>query len=422
MKNIITIFRKEFLDLSRDKRTMRTMLLIPIFLYPVIITLVSQFMSNQTKKAAEEGLRIGVIENGNEASFVNFNSENVNNMAALAKDSAALQKALDANEVVAPAKIVMLHTDTSAIRSLIDADSVDAIFWFAPGFDSSLAHMQPADYKMFYNSSKHEFKVGMIFNLHDAYKGYVVKNRLAQLQLNETVIDPFTADTDNDLASTQEQTGQIIGGILPYFFIIFCLLGCMYPGIDMGAGEKERGTLETLLVSSASRSEIYIGKFLVVTLCGFISACAALIGMAIALKINSSIPASISDAIFHVLNPSSLVMILSILLPLNIFFASVILALSIMAKSFKEAQTMVSPLMILAVLPSMIGFLPGVTHNLSTAWIPILNVSLGTKAIISGTVETLPLIITYVSLILYALIGLFVSVRFFNDEKNIARS
>lgn len=82
---------------------------------------------------------------------------------------------------------------------------------------------------------------------------------------------------------------------------------------------------------------------------------------------------------------------------------------------------MITPLMIFIVFPSIAGMLPGVRLDYGTALVPILNVSLGTKEIISGTIQTGPLLLTYVALFVYAAISLVVSVRFFNNEKNILR-
>ncbi|MBC8172516.1 MAG: ABC transporter permease, partial [Chitinophagales bacterium] len=259
MKNIITIFRKEFLDLSRDKRTLRTMLIIPLFLYPVIITGVSKYMGHQSKNAREEGIKIGVIQNGNETIFNTFSTWNQQKIASLQNDSAQLTNAMMHQEVIMPPTFITLRNDTTQIKKLIDEDSVDAVLWFGPGFDTSIKYNQPADYKLFYDSGKNGFKNDMIFGISTAFKNYIVHERFADMQIDKNILSPFVEITEVNLATEQQQIGEIIGGILPYFFIIFCLLGCMYPGIDMGAGEKERGTLETLLVSSAGRLEIYLG-------------------------------------------------------------------------------------------------------------------------------------------------------------------
>ncbi len=401
MKNIITIFKKELKDIMRDKRTLTVMLLIPLVLYPAIFIGISKYISGQTEKAASETVRIAIIDNGHAAHFTRFVSQVPNTRS-------------------------MSLTDTAVAKELIMNDSIDVAYFFPPGYDTALAKLEPTSYQYFFTSTNNEFEVGIIENINAAYQKLLVTEKLKENNITETILEPAAAISRN-LASQREQIGSVIGGILPYFFIIFCMIGCMYPAIDLAAGEKERGSLETLLVSSASRLDIYVGKLLTVTLSGFTSAVASIVGIIISAQIigrdasQAASMAQILDLLNGIMSPVSIAQMLLILLPLNIFFAAVTLMLSIYARSFKEAQSMITPLMIFIVFPSIAGMLPGVRLDYGTALVPILNVSLGTKEIISGTIQTGPLLLTYVALFVYAAISLVVSVRFFNNEKNILR-
>jgi sodium transport system permease protein len=401
MKNILTIFTKELKDTLRDKRTLMVMLVIPLFLYPAIFVGISKYMTNQSEKVSAETLRIALISNGNEGSFKSLVS-------------------------TMPNTKITAVADTTAAKELILADSLDVAYFFPDGYDSAIAKLAGTGFQYFYTSTNNEFEVGIIQNINAVYQQSLVKAKLAEVQISETILEPAKS-IERNLASTREQLGSIIGGIIPYFFIIFCMIGCMYPAIDLAAGEKERGSLETLLVSSASRIEIYVGKLLTVALSGFISALASIAGLIITAKVigtggseNDSLGA-ITELLYSIIEPKSIILMLIILLPLNIFFAAVTLMLSIYARTFKEAQSMITPLMIFIVFPTIFGMLPGVTLDYTTAFIPILNVSLGAKEIISGTIETGPLLLTYLALFLYAAIALIISVRFFNNEKNILR-
>ena len=401
MKNIFTIFRKELKDITRDKRTLMIMLVIPLFVYPAIFVGISKYMTKQSQDAGQKVLRLGIVSNGNEKNFEQFVSAMPN------------------------AKIISI-ADTVEGKKMILSDSLDAAYYFPAGFDTALAKLEPTDFHYFYTSTNNEFEVGFINSINDAYQQNLVKNKLAEVHISETILEPAKSVARN-LASSREQIGSIVGGILPYFFIIFCMIGCMYPAIDLAAGEKERGSLETLLVSSATRFEIYMGKLLTVALSGFISAMASIVGLIISGQMMSADAGGGEDSmqiyslLSGIIEPKSILLLLAILLPLNIFFAAVTLMLSIYARTFKEAQSMITPLMIFIVFPSIFGMLPGVKLDYSTALIPILNVSLGSKEIISGNVSIGPLIVTYLALIAYAAIALIVSVRFFNNEKNILR-
>lgn len=401
MKNIFTIFRKELKDITRDKRTLMIMLVIPLFVYPAIFVGISKYMTKQSQDAGQKVLRLGIVSNGNEKNFEQFVS------------------------VMPNAKIISI-ADTVEGKKMILSDSLDAAYYFPAGYDTALAKLEPTDFHYFYTSTNNEFEVGFINSINDAYQQNLVKNKLAEVNISETILEPAKSVARN-LASSREQIGSIVGGILPYFFIIFCMIGCMYPAIDLAAGEKERGSLETLLVSSATRFEIYMGKLLTVALSGFISAMASIVGLIISGQMMSADAGGGEDSmqiyslLSGIIEPKSILLLLAILLPLNIFFAAVTLMLSIYARTFKEAQSMITPLMIFIVFPSIFGMLPGVKLDYSTALIPILNVSLGSKEIISGNVSIGPLIVTYLALIAYAAIALIVSVRFFNNEKNILR-
>ncbi|MFN3939899.1 MAG: ABC transporter permease, partial [Chitinophagales bacterium] len=239
MKNILTIFKKELTDVTRDKRTLYMMLLLPLLLYPVMITLITSFVESQQEKADTEITRIGIAATGGENKFAEFIAQT---------DKIQIEK---------------IAADTAYAKELINSDSLDVVYIFPADFSASIDSFIPASYTYIYNSTNDEFKVNVIRQIDANFQEKLNTQRIAQLNINPETLYPAKSIPVN-LASSREQTGAIVGGLIPYFFMIFCLLGCMYPAIDLAAGEKERGTLETLLVSSASRVEIYTGKFLVV--------------------------------------------------------------------------------------------------------------------------------------------------------------
>jgi sodium transport system permease protein len=195
----------------------------------------------------------------------------------------------------------------------------------------------------------------------------------------------------------------------------------MYAAIDLAAGEKERGTLETLLTSPADRFSIVLGKFGVVVVTGVVSAAMSIVGMYIGMRMNPDIPQELLQMVMSILEPGSIALLLSLLLPLTVLFAAMLLSISIFAKSFKEAQSFASPLMIVVFVPAFMAMLPGINLNTTTALIPILNVAVATKHIIAGNVSTPLLIEVYASLIVIALLGLWACSRFFAREATVFR-
>ena len=142
------------------------------------------------------------------------------------------------------------------------------------------------------------------------------------------------------LATLQEVLGQRVGGMLPYLFVSMMLTAAATVGIDMSAGEKERGTLETLLSSPATRSEIVVGKSLVIALAGMVSALASMVGVYLVVRFGASeIPPEVMEFVGSVLTAKVIAMVATLLVPLAVFFATAVLAVAIVAKSFKEAQS-----------------------------------------------------------------------------------
>jgi sodium transport system permease protein len=120
-----------------------------------------------------------------------------------------------------------------------------------------------------------------------------------------------------------------------------------------------------------------------------------------------------------ILSPGFLLVLYSLLLPLIIFFAGVMIPLAVYAKSFKEAQSIITPLNIVMLIPAMIGLMPGIEYNSVTACIPVLNISLATKELIAGTLNYGLVAISFLVMIALAFIAVGISYKRFDNETNI---
>jgi sodium transport system permease protein len=225
-----------------------------------------------------------------------------------------------------------------------------------------------------------------------------------------------------NLASEKAQMAQQLGGFLPYMFLIFCFMGAMYPALDMGAGEKERGTLETLLTAPVNRYTFLVGKTLTITIAGLVAAVVSILSIMGSVWFIEDIPDSILETAMSILSPSVVGVLLSLLVPLTVFFAAAQLSLSFYAKSFKEAQSIVSPLMIAVLFPAFIGLLPGFSLNTTTALIPVLNVALATKDALAGTLGMGHLALVYTSLLALAALSLGICMVVIRSERVLFRS
>ena len=213
----------------------------------------------------------------------------------------------------------------------------------------------------------------------------------------------------------------MVGGFLPYIFIIFCFMGCMYPAIELITGEKEKGTMETLLTVPASRFKILVGKILAIALVGLSAALMTILGMVVALKLLPDIPAAFLNILNDMVTPKFIIMLFAMLFPLSIFFAGFLSALVIRAKTFKEAQSLVTPMTFVIIIPALIATLPGVELGWQTSLIPVLNIALATKEIIAGTINMLQYATVVISLVVLALIAAYVSYKQFSRESMVLK-
>lgn len=396
MKRILTIFKKELKDTLRDRRTIMMMVVFPIILIYLVMSLTMNLSRSQTRKAEEKVLTVGLITEGNAQVF---------------------------REKLAKIKNVVIKEDIKAdkVNDLIQGKTLDFALVFEEGFDRKVQEKGSGDVQLYYKASNENTiakkRIDAVLN---EYKEELLNSRLTELKLDHAFVEPLKVNI-NDLSSAKEKIGESIGGLLPYFFILFCFLGAMYPAIDLAAGEKERATIETLLTSPASRLQIVIGKFMVVTLAGIFSALVAIFALYMSLRGAKEIPPEMFDALFRIIEYRSIGLLLSLLVPLCVFFAALLLSVSIYARSFKEAQSMVTPLNVLVIVPVLIGLFPGIKLNAVTALIPVLNVSLATKEIISGTIQTGLLVEVYLSLFVLAAAGLIFCAQWFKREEVIFR-
>ena len=296
---------------------------------------------------------------------------------------------------------------------------MDAIIEFQPDFFVNVNDMKSGKMNLYYKSTN-LMLYSRISEKLEIIKSQILKERIQKLNISEEALVPFSV-SKVDIATVKEQLGKMIGGFLPYIFIIFCFTACMYPAIDLITGEKEKGTMETLLSSPASRFQILIGKMLTISIVGLSAALMTIVGMVVGLKFLPNIPPDFLATINDIVSVKFMVMLFAMLIPLSIFFAGLLSALVIRAKSFKEAQTMVTPMMFVIIIPAMLALIPGVVLNWQTAFIPVLNIALATKEIIAGTINMAMYAAIVLSLIAFALLAAFISYKQFSKESMVLK-
>ena len=396
MKKIGIIFRKELKDTLRDRRTLFFMIVFPILIIPLIIGGIPKIMVSMMEKKMTERMTIAII--GEE------NSPELMDMFGMA-DSIN----------------VTFNVEIDSIEQSIRKKDIDGALIIPDRFSEMVNSMETAQITMVYISSDDlEATKKRMESVINKYRESKIDQRLDRLKLHSKTLEPVKINHRN-IASEKEMIGKLAGGWLPYMFILYCFMGAMYPALDLGAGEKERGTIETLLTSPAGRMEILLGKLGVISLSGFLSAISGIIGLFVGLQFMTELPIEIITTMKSIIEIKTIALILSLIVPVSIFFSAVLLSISFYAKSFKEAQSLVTPINILILFPALIGLIPGVELTWKTALIPIVNISLVTKEIIAETVSSALLLEVYGSMIILAVVGLFFTRWWFNREEVIFR-
>jgi sodium transport system permease protein len=310
-------------------------------------------------------------------------------------------------------------------QSLIKGEQVDFILEVSDNYSSDVITNGQAVVKLYLNDAG--------LNLVHSRVEDITSNESDRLQLlifeklgfntaqQAALLNPIVLEKV-DVANKRESWGENIGGIVAYMIFILCLQGAMMPAADLGAGEKERGTLETLLISPVERYKIVLGKFLTIGFAGVTTALLTVSSMAIwGLVLSQGMAIKFVMEFMGAISLLDFVLVFLMLIPVVAIFASLLLTLSIYARSFKEAQSYMGFLILIAIVPIIFALLPGVELKGGWAWVPLTNVALAVKELIKGTMDYFQLFAIFGSTALIAGAMIAFSVYWFNQEKVLFR-
>lgn len=389
-KIVRTIFKKEIIDIIRDKKTLFMGIVLPLILYPLLMIIMTQIMT----------ISMNSIEND----YINIAFEKYPS-----KELITLIKNYDSDCVINIVKSKNYKKDLEKgnIDAYVDIKEKNKI----------------ENYKIYINSSKENSstvnsKLEDIFN---TYKEKKVKDKIEQLQLNvEETLEPVVYSTI-DLAKTEEVAGLLLGQILPLILIMGVLLGAIYPAIDSMAGEKERGTLETLFTLPISNLELVMGKYMAVSLCAIVTAILNVVSILMTLIYILSTGNISGQLLSNNFNISALSGPLFITLICICLFAMVVSAVSMcvcsLAKSFKDAQNYITPVMFLVLIPSYASMIPNLNLDRTTSIIPVVNISLLIKSVLSNNANLSLIALVFISNFAFVILSVILLSKLFNSEE-----
>jgi len=401
LRNIGIVYRKELIDSLRDQRTLISMIAVPLLLVPLLTIGLLVVMVRQVGEASEEVPKVMIL---------------------VGEDSPNVRAELEKLQGV---KIVPENSDYT---EQISNKRIRAAVEIPPGFDAKLAAGEPMSVKiyMYQGELKSGFGANRLEKFFRDLRDRAIRERLEASHLPESIVRPFDIKQQN-VASREKVGGALIGGLVPYFIILLCLTGAMYPAMDLTAGEKERGTIETILCSPVSRTHLVLGKFLMVLTAsvatGVLSVISMTVSFGVGKKLLQGVANGAADTILQItMTGKAVISVFTMVLPLAVLFSAALLAIALFAKSYKEAQSYISPLMIVVVLPAVAAVLPGVELNAALALVPVLNTSLISKEIMTGTYHWKYIVLIFASSCIYAAGAIAIAVKLFQREDVLFRT
>jgi sodium transport system permease protein len=392
LRSTLLIYGKEMRETLRDRRTLVVMVLLPLALYPLVGVGMSQWVVVQESTRAEQSCSVGL------GGAVWPDLEQALRRAKLQPTrNAWATPAARERQLRSGAIDVTLEVPGDYRERLRNDGTVEL----------TLAHDETRERS---NLARERVRQAI-----GELGGALREARLAARDLPPSLIEPVRA-VERGVASSKEVSAHMLSGMLPLLVILMVLLGAFYPAIDLTAGEKERGTLETLLVTPVERRSIIAGKYLVVATIAAATGLLNLgsIGLTILLGFG---PVFRAAGLTAAVPWSSVVLAVAAIIPTALFFAAVMIAVAAVARSFKEAQNLLTPVYMGCMLPAMLAQIPGVQLTPLTAVIPVANVALLTRELIAGRLAPLPVALALLSTIAYTLIALRVAARIYNSER-----
>jgi len=394
-KNIKLIFIKELLGTIRDRRTIIAMIIIPLIFYPLLFVGIGYFSKLGSIKSEEDNSKI--IIDGAE-----FAPQLVNYLREYEK-----------------IEILILEDDSPA--KLQNSD-IQAILVIPPDFKYKIEQEEPNKLILKYDATEAKSKIAKqrINQVIEKYKDEILSQRLSRLDLKEEFLTPLILQEEN-IATVEKMTGSFLAVLLPYLIIMLIFTGAMHTAVDITAGEKERGTIATLLVSQISRLEIVLGKCLAVMLISFTSMALGLFGLTLAFLSGASIAGGIEGVKFGI-SVNTIFLLFLILFPLVGLASAVLVMVGIFARNIREASSYITPIYMLTIFLGIISISQGMELTGKMFLVPVLNSSFVFKELLMGKIYWDHILTTFSANMVIAGLALLGATRLFSKEEVLFRS
>lgn len=381
MTDIFTIIKKELRRIFTDKRMLMTLILPGVLIF-VLYSLMGSFMESAFTPSTQHEYSVAIFGQPDEF------------------------KELD---TVEDYKITINSTfdNPDDAKKALSENDIDLIVVYEDGFMEKLSVGEKPNVYIYYNSTSPEST--------EIYAYYFSALSSTSVQTIFYVNQPTEEGGEFDLATKEDTSAQIITMIVPFLLLMLLFSGCTAVSTESIAGEKERGTIATLLVTPVKRSHIALGKVTALAIASLVSSFSTFFGLILSMP---KLLGEMGGITISMYSFGSYVEILLLIIVIVLFFTVVLSIISTIAKSVKEASQYSLPVMIFVMMfaiTSMLG--SGSSSNVILYFIPILNIVQSFSAIFSLSFSVLNFAVTILSNIVYIALGILLLTRMFNSEK-----
>ncbi len=362
-RSVLTTFGKELRETLRDRRTLAVMILFPLVVYPLLALLGGEVAATRMRAKEDEPVRVAVVGIG-----------------AVAED-------LRRRAREAPKRFTLVETATTAD---VEAGRLDL-----------LARVQVNHVEVIFDATRDESREA--------------EDRVSEMsdQAITAACPPPLIVKRTNLGKGQKLGSYVLSKALPLMIVVMVLLGSFYPAIDVTAGERERGTLETLLTAPVRRADLLLGKVLAVMVLASLTGAFNLISMSLTVSHGLNL---MGETVKVVVPWSRALATGLVILPTAFMLASLFVTLGSLARGFKDAQNLLVPVHFILFAPAMLATLGDFALTRTAALIPGVNVTLLARELALGRAQLVPALLVLGSTILVGVLILRVAARLYDSE------
>ncbi len=420
-----TIFRKELIDSLRDRRTLIMMVGLPLLLYPLLILGVAKLQESQMEASEARKSKValwGTVPDGLRQRLEQHPKLEVTVWSGAPE---AIRRDLEAGLVSPPPRKELpgqgrpekTAPDQPETPQLVAARSVildrrcDAVLLAWPDLAAAEAGGGLGHISIYFDSVRPDSTKARerLSDLVGEFRRAMVERRERERGLASGFAQAVELRSDN-VAPQKRRAGMILGTMLGAMLIAITMIGGFYSAIDLTAGEKERGTMQTLLCAPVRTTEIIAGKFLAVWTQSLVASLVNVASMGVAV---GRATAAVGD--IH-MTPGVYALALVVLIPVSFTSSALFLAVASFAKDFKDGQNLLGPLLTLLLLPIMVASTPAMELSPRTAFVPVVNIVLLIKALFLAEARADVIFLTLLASCLYAMLAILLAARVFSQE------